>query len=153
MKVVTALMCQSALKSQLMIRVEMDLQDGAFTAVHSFDRQMSAAALWKGRHVRGCQIPVCVLPLCVGHLSLWQIWLSSRRPPTVNSNACSSLPSTLWSHLTTPASLPGKKPQLAPLPACFSSSSSLQILWEAWGILCTQLRWTDNLGTGPNPVK
>lgn len=64
---------------------------------------------------------LCVLPLCVGRLSLWQIWLSSWRPPTVNSHACSSLPLTLWSHLTTPASLPGKKPQLAPLPACFSS--------------------------------
>lgn len=37
--------------------------------------------------------PLCVLSW-VGHRTLGQIWLSSWRPPTLNSHACSSLPST-----------------------------------------------------------
>lgn len=43
---------------------------------------------------------LCSVSSCVGRRTLWQIWLSYWRPPTVNSHASSSLPSTptrLWS--------------------------------------------------------
>lgn len=89
---------------------------------------------------------------CVGRLTLWQIWLSSRRSPTAISHACSSLSSTLWSLLPTSASLPGKAPQPAPLHVCLSSVHRIRFSGGPWEGMCTELRWTDHLGAGSNPV-
>lgn len=78
---------------------------------------MSAAFLWRWRHLHGCQNPVRALISCwSSHFVANLLELLE----TTNSEL-TCLFQSFVNTLVTSASLPGKKPQPAPLPVCLSS--------------------------------
>lgn len=109
---------------------------------------MSAAFLWRWRHLHGCQNPVRALISCwSSHCgkSLGALGDHQQRThmfvPVFRQHS---------GHICFSA---GKEATASSFARLFILSSLYQILWEARGIICPEVRWPDQLGSGSNPAK